>query len=89
MKNVRGCVSVLRMFQKRKKFAVEQTPQSRLSDRWEQQVFFILRKYPNAKPKITAIMKSCTTKKQPDFVANEAALDKLTNLYAEMQDISQ
>lgn len=73
------------MFQKKKKFTEEQTPEKRLSDRWDQQVFFMLRKFPQSERHIGAIMRTYTEKKSKEFMPSEEALDDLAELYAELQ----
>lgn len=70
------------MYQRRKKFTKECSPEKRLSDRWEQQVFFISRKFPQAAAAITAIMKSHADGQGSGFTPSEAALTELANLYA-------
>ncbi|MBI3543852.1 MAG: hypothetical protein HY075_11320 [Deltaproteobacteria bacterium] len=74
------------MFQKRKKFQEETTPEQRLADRWAQQVFFITRKFPQAKRQIATIEKEFTPKRKAgEFEPTEEALQELTNLYADLQ----
>lgn len=74
------------MFEKRKKFVQEATPESRLSDRWNQQVFYVTRKYPQSKNRIAAIMKS-QSRRGSEFTPSEEALTKLADLYSELQGL--
>lgn len=76
------------MFQKRKKFTEESTPEKRLSDRWDQQIFFISKKYPReAEAGIEKIMKTHAKRQgTKEFMPTEEALTDLTNFYTELQD---
>ncbi|MBI3558611.1 MAG: hypothetical protein HY074_20270 [Deltaproteobacteria bacterium] len=74
------------MFQKRKKFKEETTPTNRLHDRWEQQVFFLRRKYPNAEAGISAIVKAHTPKSETEFRPSEEALTALEKLSADLSE---
>lgn len=73
------------MYQKRKKFTEEATPEKRRSDRWEQQVFFIRRKFPHAEPGISKIVNNHTKEKGTKFVPSEEALSDLANFYSDLQ----
>lgn len=73
------------MYQKRKKFTEEATPEKRRSDRWAQQVFFIKRKFPHAEAGISRIVKSHTRGKGEAFVPSEEALTELANFYSDLQ----
>ena len=76
------------MFQKRKKFKVETTPEARLTDRWDQQVFFITKKYPDAQERISAIVKNHASESdQSDgFIPSEEALLELAELCNKLQN---
>lgn len=73
------------MFQKRKKFVEEVTPERRLAERWEQQVFFIKRKFPHAESGITKIVKDHAKGREKEFVPSEEALAELANFYSDLQ----
>lgn len=68
------------MFQKRKKFKEEATPETRLSDRWDQQVFFMKRTYPQSESAIVDIIKDHGGKEGAPFVPSEEALLDLAKL---------
>jgi len=72
------------MFKAKKKFVEEETPAKRLLDRWDQQVFFLTRKFPNARNEIAAIMKA-EAPRGAAFEPTESALEKLAELYSELQ----
>lgn len=74
------------MFQKRKKFKVETTPEARLSDRWNQQVFFITKKYPESQERISAIVKS-HAESNDEFMPSEEALRELSELCNKLQNV--
>lgn len=76
------------MFQKRKKFKEETTPEKRLIDRWDQQVFFITKKYPQSKTNISAIMRDHGVGQSIDFIPSEDALVELAKLYTDLQSHS-
>lgn len=75
------------VFKKKKKFKEETTPEKRLSDRWDQQVFFIKKTYPHAEGRISAIMKTYTPKKG-EFSPSEEALIDLANLYTDLKEVT-
>ncbi len=76
------------MFVKRKKFKEEITPTKRLSDRWEQQVFFITKKFPQSTIEIRAIADTHAKKEGTDFIPSEAALLDLENLYSDLSQLA-
>lgn len=66
------------MYQKRKKFKEESTPEKRLSDRWDQQVFFTKKSFPQSEDAITKITE--------EFSApSEEALEALARLNASLR----
>jgi hypothetical protein len=73
------------MFQKRKKFKEEVTAEKRMSDRWDQQIFFITSKFPDARSRITAIEKEHATRQGSEFSPSEEALADLANYYSELR----
>lgn len=73
------------MYQKRKKFTEEPTPEKRRADRWDQQVFFIKRKFPHAEAGISKIVKHHTKGKETEFIPSEEALNDLANFYSDLQ----
>ncbi len=72
------------MFEKRKKFKEEVNPTNRLAARWEQQVFFLRRKFPQAEAGISAIMKAHTPTSGVAFLPSEVALEELEKLSTEL-----
>ena len=76
------------MFVKRKKFKEEITPTKRLSDRWDQKVFFITKKFPQSETEIKAIADSHSKKEGSAFTPSEAALLDLENLYTDLASLS-
>lgn len=75
------------MFQKRKKFKEEATPESRLADRWDQQVFFMKKSFPHSETQIAKIMAEHSGQ-DSEFVVTEEALDALANLSSELRGLS-
>lgn len=73
------------MFQKRKKFVGKASPEKRLLDRWDQQVFFITKKYPQSEAGITAIIRDHESKEGSPFIPSEQALGALAELYSELK----
>lgn len=76
------------MYQKRKKFTEPPTPERRRSDRWEQQVFFIKRKFPHAEAGISKILKRHTKCEGKEFAPSEEALSDLANFYSDLQGLN-
>ena len=75
------------MFQKRKKFKEEVTPTNRMAERWDQQVFFLRRKFPHCEDGISAIVKAHTASaKDAEFLPTEAALLELEALCTKLTD---
>jgi hypothetical protein len=74
------------MFQKRKKFKEEITVEGRLLERWDQQVFFIKRKFPHSSTAIDAIMRNHASKQGSVFAPSEDALVDLANLSVALRD---
>ena len=72
------------MFEKRKKFKEETTPENRLAARWEQQVFFLRRKFPQAEAGISAIIKAHTPSLGAAFLTSEEALIELEKLSSDL-----
>ena len=68
------------MFVKRKKFTKEATPADRLLERWNQQVFFMLQKFPHAAPEIERIQENYANKLGGTFTPSEEALEDLAEL---------
>lgn len=55
-------------------------------ERWDQQVFFIKRKFPHSEEKIAAIVETHSPKqKGTAFLPSEEALLELANLYSDLQ----
>lgn len=73
------------MFVKRKKYTVKETAESRLVDRWDQQVFFITQKFPHAVAAISTIRKSHAAKLGSDFIPSEESLAELEELKSSFQ----
>jgi hypothetical protein len=73
------------MFQKRMKFKAEATAETRLTDRWDQQVFFITKKYPQAEKRIQSIIKAHESKSGSAFLPSEEALAELSELCTELR----
>ena len=67
-------------FVRRKKFMEKPTTASRLLDRWDQQVFFIMQKFPNAATEIAEIQEAHATKLGAAFVPSEESLADLADL---------
>jgi hypothetical protein len=66
-----------------KKEPKKATPEERLLDRWNQQIFFLKKQFPKSESKIAAIRKSC--EKKGVFLPTEGALAQLTDLYVELR----
>ncbi len=73
------------MYQRRKKFTEEVSPEKRLSERWDQQVFYTKRMYPGSFAAIESIMDAHTASKAGGFAPTEEALTALANLCAELK----
>lgn len=76
------------MFQKRKKFKDESTPEKRMVERWDQQVFFITKKFPQLENEITAIVKNHESTKGTSFIPSEEALKELADLCSGARSLS-
>jgi hypothetical protein len=61
------------------------SPEERMIDRWNQQVFFLRKQFPNAAKQILAIEKQYT--KKMEFQPTEDTLNQLTDLYIEMKGL--
>lgn len=72
------------LFVKRKKFKEKPTTASRLLDRWEQQVFFIMQKHPHTGPAIERLREAHVAKQGAGlaFMPTEALLLELAELQA-------
>jgi hypothetical protein len=76
------------MFKKRKKFKEEITSEKRLSDRWDQQVFFITNKFPQSNSSIKELVKDHELKQGNTFVPSEDALEDLAKLCHEFRGLT-
>lgn len=68
------------MFVKRKKFKEPPTAANRLLDRWEQQVFFIMQKFPHAAAAVATIRENHAAKTGGAFMPSEESLADLADL---------
>lgn len=67
-------------FVKRKKFTKEATAADRLLERWNQQVFMILQKFPQAASAIAALRETHAKRLGSAFVPSEESLADLAEL---------
>lgn len=67
-------------FVKRKKFTREPTVADRLIERWDQQVFVIMQKFPHAAAAISVIRENYATRLGCAFVPSEESLADLAEL---------
>jgi hypothetical protein len=71
-----------------KKEARKWTPQERAIDVWNQQLFFIRKKFPDAEREIQTIERRYMPKKKDEpFVPTEEATNELRDLYAMLNQI--
>lgn len=68
------------MFVKRKKFTKESTAADRMLERWDQQVFAILQKFPHAAPAISIIQENYAARLGSAFMPSEESLADLADL---------
>ena len=61
------------------------SPEERMLDRWDQQVFFLRKQFPNSQNDIQKIKKAYEKKTAEGFLPCEEALMDLTNLYAALK----
>ncbi|MBC7691952.1 MAG: hypothetical protein H7222_09290 [Methylotenera sp.] len=69
---------------RRKENEKKPTPEERMLEIWNQQAFFIKKKFPDAETQIQMIQRKFEEQDAEEFIPNEAATDALKRLYTEL-----
>ena len=72
-----------------KKVQKKASPEERMLDRWDQQVFFFKKQFPDAVAEIVKIQKAHTKSKNDDFFPTEDALNELNHCYLDLKQAPQ
>ena len=72
-----------------KKVQKKASPEERMLDRWDQQVFFFKKQFPDAVSEIAKIQKAHTRAKNEDFFPTEDALTELNHRYLDLKQVPQ